>query len=147
MTFGSFVQLGYYFFRQLVLRMIGRSRGLAQFAESYCHEDRLLPMAPDDRHALRALSRCIACGMCDAHFNAYARVNRAQLRGPSELPLSHARSLPDYDALHDYLRNLAEGDLARLEQVCPTRVPFRHLAEFAARRASDLAEPTPCLPS
>lgn len=142
MTFGSFVRLGYYFFRQLVLRMVGRSRGLAQFAESYCREDRLLPVPSEDRRALHALSRCIACGMCDAHFTAYARVDRTRFLGPSELPLSHTRSLPDFDALHDYLRNLAEGDLVRLEQVCPTGVPFRQLADFAARRAAELTQPS-----
>jgi succinate dehydrogenase/fumarate reductase-like Fe-S protein len=138
MTFGSLVRLGYYFFRQLLLRAVGRSRGLAHFADAYCHEDRLLPMSADDRRALASFSSCIACGMCDAQFTAYARVNRAQFRGPSDLPLAYTRSLPDLDALHAYLENLAEGDLIRLEQVCPTGVPFRQLADFAGRRAKEL---------
>jgi succinate dehydrogenase/fumarate reductase-like Fe-S protein len=145
MTFGSFVRLGYYFFRQLVLRMLGVSRGLAQFAESYCHEDRLLPLSPEDRRALSSFSSCIACGMCDAHFAAYGQVRRTEMRGPSDLPLSYSRSLPDYDALHRYLEHLGAGNLVQLEQVCPTGVPFRHLAAFAERRALDLIDPAPRL--
>lgn len=143
MTFGSFVRLGYYFFRQLLLRAIGRSRGIDAFTANYCAEDRLLPVASEDRQVLASFSRCIACGMCDAYFSAYGRVDRSQFRGPSELPLSHSRSLPDYDALHRYLAALGEGDMVLLERVCPTGVPFRRLAAFAERQAAALGALTP----
>lgn len=139
MTFGSFVRLGYYIVRQLVLRAVRRARGLSAFAADYCREDRLLPVAAEDRTAIAALSRCIACGMCDARFAAYGAADRSNFRGPSELPLSHTKSLPDYDALHAYLADLKKGDLARLERVCPTGVPFRSLLSFAERRAAELS--------
>ncbi|MFW6067346.1 MAG: hypothetical protein ACOC97_03340 [Myxococcota bacterium] len=142
MTPGSFIRLGYYVGRQLLLRLLGRSRGLPQFVESYCAEDGLLPVSAEDRRLLAGFSRCIGCGMCDAYFAAYGRVDRRQFRAPSDLPLSYSRSLPDYDALGRYLAGLAEGDLALLERVCPTGVPFRALVLFAERQAKRLAAPS-----
>lgn len=135
MTPGSFVRLGYYWFKQILLRTIGRARGLPEFSASYCREDRLLPVVTEDRAIIESFSRCIACGMCDAHFQAYGRVNRGEFRAPSDLVLGNARSLPDFDAMHRYLTNLKEGDLAALERICPTGVPFRRLVAFAEQRA------------
>ena len=140
MTPGSFVRLGWYFVRQLLARLARPANGLARFEQAYCREDRLLPVSAEDREALLALSGCIACGMCDARFSAWSDVDRGALRGPSDLPLSYTRSLPDYDALARYLSELRKGDLERLERVCPVRVPFRRLADFAERRAAALTE-------
>lgn len=132
---GSFVRLGWYFGRQLLLRLLRPADGLARFERAYCREDRLLPVSKEDRQALHALSGCIACGMCDARFGAWGSVSRGKLRAVSDLPLSYTRSLPDFDALGPTLVELRRGDLERLEQVCPVRVPFRQLAELAERRA------------
>ncbi|MFW5920575.1 MAG: hypothetical protein ACOCUS_01955 [Polyangiales bacterium] len=139
MTPGSFVRLGWYFVRQLVGRLFGGGRGLERFEEAYCRDEHLLPVSREDRESLHALSRCIACGMCDARFEAWGEVDRSEFRGPSDLPLSSTRSLPDYDALARYLTELRKGDLERLERVCPVRVPFRRLADFAERRAAALS--------
>lgn len=139
-TPSSFVRLGWHFVRRALIRLVRAERGLARFRANYWGEDRLLPVAPEERSALHALSRCIACGMCDARFTAWPDVDRAEFAGPQALPLSYTRALPDYDALHRYLANLHRGDLERLERICPTRVPFRRLAAFAARRAAELSE-------
>lgn len=146
MTVGSFVRFGWYFARQILLRMLGRRRGLAAFREAY-GGDRLLPLGADDRRALPSFSGCIACGMCDATFDAYPRVARAELRGPSDLPLAYSRNLPDYDALPAFLDQLDKGDLERLERVCPGHVPFRALSEFARSQADQLATLRPKLPA
>jgi succinate dehydrogenase/fumarate reductase-like Fe-S protein len=142
-TLGSLVQLGYFFFRQLVRRLTARKSGLAQFEENYA-ADRLLAMTSEDREQLPSFSGCIACGMCDAIFDAYDRTARCDFRGPSDLPIAYTRNLPDYDALPSYVSNLRKGDLEALERVCPSRIPFRRLALFVERRALDLgAGPAP----
>jgi succinate dehydrogenase/fumarate reductase-like Fe-S protein len=138
MTPGSFVRLGYYFAKRLLLRLVRREDGLARFRANYVEPERLLPVGSKDREAVQALSRCIACGLCDAHFSAYREVDRARFRAPSDLPLSHTRSLPDYDALDAYLGELRKGDLRRLEKVCPVGVPFEHLAAFVERKANEM---------
>lgn len=136
-TLGSLVRLGYYFFRQLLRRITARKSGLVQFEENY-GADRLLPLTVEDREQLPSFSGCIACGMCDAVFDAYDRTARSEFRGPSDLPLAYTRNLPDYDALPTYVSNLRKGDLEALERVCPARIPFRRLALFVERRAAEL---------
>ncbi|MBK8171034.1 MAG: hypothetical protein IPK60_11920 [Sandaracinaceae bacterium] len=140
MTLASFLRLGFYFVRQLVMRLFGRSAGLKKFQANYAN-DRLLPLSPSERAALPDFSRCIACGMCDAAFTGYARVNRAEFRGPSDLPLSYSRNLPDFDSLTRYVSNLKEGDLDVLEQVCPARIPFKRLVVFVETHAAALGAP------
>jgi succinate dehydrogenase/fumarate reductase-like Fe-S protein len=142
---GSFFRLGWYFFKRLSLRMLRPEHGLARFQANYWQGEHLLPVSEEERQALGALSRCIACGMCDLYFTAWDGVSESRFSGPSALPLSYTRSLPDYDAMDGYLQQLRRGDLQRLEQVCPVDVPFRALADFAesrgrqARRADDPA--------
>jgi hypothetical protein len=137
MTLGSLVRLGFYFFRQLLRRVTARESGLARF-EANNNADRLRPLTPDEREALPSFSGCIACGMCDAVFDAYDRTPRSQFRGPSDLPLAYTRNLPDYDALPPFIAHLRQGDLEHLERVCPARIPFRRLAVFVERRADAL---------
>ena len=137
MTLGSLVRLGFYFFRQLLRRVTARESGLARFEANY-DADRLRPLTPDEREALPSFSGCIACGMCDAVFDAYDRTPRSQFRGPSDLPLAYTRNLPDYDALPPFIAHLRQGDLEHLERVCPARIPFRRLAVFVERRADAL---------
>lgn len=142
-TLGSFVRLGYYFVKRLLLRLFRRKTGLQQFHENYA-EDRLLPLSPSDRGVFAAFSGCIACGMCDAQFSAYGRTARREFHGPSDLPLAYSRSLPDYDGLVTYVSSLRRGDLELLERVCPARIPFGRLATFVEGVAGALAnEPMP----
>ncbi len=146
MSAASRIRLFWWLFVGVLRRLGGRSRGLSRFEARYFPapavlqtlpartEDgarplRLVPITTAQREALGRLSRCIACGMCDARFSAYDAVNRKELRGPSDLALGYARSLPDLDAVGAFLRNLRRGDLARLERVCPVGVPFLEIAD------------------
>jgi len=93
------------------------------------------PARAEDREALASLSRCVACGACDAAFDAYAKVVRSELRGPSELPLAFGRSLEDLDATAGWLVHLEKGDLAKLERACPVGVPFSRVVVTLKARA------------
>ncbi len=138
MSLGSFLRLGLLFLKRLFVRLVLRPSGLRRFEENYFREDRLLPVAEVPRARFAAFSACIACGMCDAVFDA--EVDRTVFPGPSYLPLSFSRNLPDYDALGPYLTELRKGDLVALERVCPTRVPFRQLADFVEAHAAGIAQ-------
>ena len=113
--------------RSLVRRWLGQRPTLALPV--------LAPAASEDREALAALGRCVACGACDATFDAYGKVVRSEMRGPSELPLAYGRSLEDLDASAGWLVHLARGDLARLERACPVGVPFARVALTLKARA------------
>lgn len=134
MRFGSLVRLGAYFIWQLIMRLFRPGPQLAAFRASYDPEG-LTPVEHGEREVLATLSRCVACGACDAAFDAYGRVVRSELRGPSELPLAYARSLPDLDATSGWLVHLAKGDLARLERACPVDVPFTKVVQVLRARA------------
>jgi hypothetical protein len=93
------------------------------------------PTTDGERAALAALGKCVACGACDAAFDAYQKLVRTELRGPSELPLAFGRSLEDLDATAGWLVNLEKGDLARLERACPVGVPFGKVVVTLKARA------------
>lgn len=93
------------------------------------------PLGVEEGAVLVSLSRCVGCGACDAAFDAYGKVVRSELRGPSELALAYARSLRDVDATAGWLVHLEKGDLARLERACPVDVPFARLAAVLKQRA------------
>lgn len=137
MRVGSFLRLGMYFGARLIVRAFRPDDGLARFASNYFGGDGLLPVP--ERDAPADFSGCIACGMCDAAF-VYDGVAREHFDGPSDLPLSYSRSLPDYDALERYLAELDKGDVGALERVCPSRVPLRRLHEMARRRGQELRD-------
>lgn len=93
------------------------------------------PTTPAEREALVALGKCVACGACDGAFDAYNKVVRNELRGPSELPLAFGRSLEDLDATAGWLVHLEKGDLAKLERACPVGVPFARVVVTLKARA------------
>ncbi len=105
--------------RSYVLRRLGRATPVVLPGLSGP-----VPLRSEEREALRALGKCVACGACDAAFDAYGKVVRTELRGPSELPLAFGRSIEDLDATAGWLVHLEKGDLARLERACPVGVPF-----------------------
>jgi len=148
MTIGAILRLAYYFFKRLIVRALVRSDGVARFQANYGVE-RLLPLSPTHRASLAKFSGCLACGLCDATFTEYERASRADFRGPSDLPLSYSRSLPEYDALDPYLAQIRRGDLAALEAVCPAGIPFRALVASVQEHASSMPRgerPAPALP-
>ena len=133
----SLLQLGWYFGRRLLARLGPGPSGLSRFETQY-EPDGLYPLDREEQAVTRALSRCIACGICDARFSAYGDVDRTALRAPSDLVIAHARSLPDWDALVPALCQLARGDLEDLEAACPVQVPFARVVEVTRARAVSL---------
>lgn len=133
----AFLRLGFYFARCLWARLVAPPRGLLRFRQAY-EGERLYALAEDEREAVAALSKCIACGLCDVHFGHYPRVARVALRGPSDFVLGYTRPLPDWDALVEPLAQLERGDLERIERLCPAQVPFERVARTARRRAVQL---------
>jgi hypothetical protein len=124
------IWLAWTYLTSLIARWLGRAPA------------RALPDAPspqpttaDEREVLAALGKCVACGACDAAFDAYNKVVRSELRGPSELPLAFGRSLEDLDATAGWLVHLEKGDLARLERSCPVGVPFSRAVVTLKARA------------
>ena len=130
----SLVRLGWYFARRLLARLLWPQRGLLRFRASYEREG-LFALEREEQQAVAAMSRCIACGICDAHFGAYERISRTALRGPSDLVLSQSRSLPDWEALAVPLAQLERGDLETIERLCPARIPLARIAGVAKKRA------------
>jgi succinate dehydrogenase/fumarate reductase-like Fe-S protein len=133
----SFLRLGWHFATRLVARLFRRDRGLLRFRASYGPEG-LFELTPEEQEAVSSLSRCIACGLCDAHFGAYERVARGSMRAPSDVMLAETRSLPDWDALEEPLAQLERGDLARMERLCPAHIPLARVVAVAKRRAEAL---------
>jgi len=83
--------------------------------------ERLAPLSPDGREALRGAGACLACGRCDERSGSAAPVV-----GPSSWVLGGLRDLTDHDLAAE-----APGPderLAELEAACPAGVPFRRLA-------------------
>jgi succinate dehydrogenase/fumarate reductase-like Fe-S protein len=89
-------------------------------------EDRLLPITPEERAVLPAMSRCINCGLC-----AYV----AQSHGSppvSDLASAYLRSYP---LLANAGRDLG-GGLSNLQEAaaaCPTGVPLPEVAAMILR--------------
>lgn len=133
----SLLRLGWYFARRLLARVLLPQRGLLRFRQSYEREG-LFSLEREEQEAIAAMSRCIGCGVCDAHFGAYERIARTALRGPSDLVISQSRSLPDWDALALPLAQLERGDLVTIERLCPARIPLARIAEVAKKRAAAL---------
>lgn len=142
MSPGSLVRLGWYFVARLALRLVRREDGLRRFRATFDPEG-LTPVTSAEREALLGASRCVACGRCDAAFDAWSRVERSVFRGPSELPRAIATGLPDVPRARRWLTQLERGDIAALERVCPTGVPFVALAAHARARAGHDPPPAP----
>lgn len=124
------VWLAWTYLRSLIARWLGwaPTRPLAAVPSP-------TPTTEAEREVLAALGKCVACGACDAAFDAYGKVVRSELRGPSELPLAFGRSLEDLDATAGWLVHLEKGDLARLERACPVGVPFSRAVVTLKARA------------
>jgi hypothetical protein len=123
--------------RSLLAPLLGTRRGLADFVRSYA-PDRLPPVAPDEREQMPALSRCIACGLCDAGEGAAMARSGGRYAGVMDLMLASSRSGPDYDAAARSFEAVGEQRLGELEARCPTRVPMRQLAAYVRRKAAEV---------
>lgn len=125
----AYANLGYHAVRTLARRTFGERRGLPAFLEAY-RDDRLPPLTAEERTLLGSFDGCLSCGLCDTLARPSERDDRGGLPGPSALAVSVSRHPPDYDGLGPYLARLDGEDLARMERMCPARVPFRRLVQM-----------------
>jgi hypothetical protein len=134
----AIVLLGWALFRTLIAAIFGSRRGLREFQESYAG-DRLPPVSPTERRALPMFGGCIACGLCNLGEGARIAASLGAYAGVMDLILASSRSMPDFDVAAISFDAVGDERLAALEQVCPTRVPMRRIAEFVRGKARDLA--------
>ncbi len=127
--------LGISLVKVLLKRAFGAVTGLTLFRENY-GPDRLPPVAPADREAMPAFSRCIACGLCDAGEGERMRASRGAYPGVMAFVLASSRSMPDFDAASRALAWVDDDVLREKERVCPTGVPFTALARFVRASAA-----------
>ena len=118
--------------RTIFGRVLGGPSGLALFRQNY-DEDRLPPATPEERGLLPAMSRCIACGLCDIGGPTPAGA------GPMDLALASSRQSPDADAAAIGLARIPDEVLAERERVCPTFVPLVAIARLTRARAAATA--------
>lgn len=121
--------------RSVIDGMLGRRRGVQAFTANYA-ADRLPPVAPDERKLLPLLSGCIACGLCDVGEAVQIARSAGAYAGPMDLALASSRSMPDFDAAAVSLAATSDEHLARVEGLCPTRVPLRSIARFVRSKAA-----------
>lgn len=111
--------------------------GKERFLRNYAVEGNL-PTSAEDLRALRGASRCIHCGLCDAHDPSLSKLPRAVTDGPSALPVALSRAMPDLPHARPVLPLLEDAALAEGERVCPTRVPLREIAAYLRRKLGEL---------
>ena len=133
MSPGALLLLGWSGCKSLVKRPFKAPRAYERVLRRGASE-RIVSLEPDDRVALRGASRCIACGRCD---EALGTQHAPVL--PSDWIVAGLRDLTD----RDIAAEAPAGDelLARLEAVCPVRVPFRALASGATAMAGRMTRP------
>lgn len=124
--------------RVLLLRAFGVVTGLPLFRRNY-GPDRLPPVDPDEREAMRSFSGCIACGRCDVGEAERMARSNGRYPGVMRLVLASSRSMPDYDAAVDALDFVDETTLREKEAICPAQVPIAALLRFVRAKARDAA--------
>jgi len=112
-----------------------RKSGIAEFRAHY-DADGLPPVSLEEREAMPAFSRCVACGLCDRGEAARIAASGGAYRGVMALVLAGSRSMPDYRAAAYSFSFVSDEVLAEKELICPTQVPFRSLARFVRDKAA-----------
>lgn len=133
--------LGLSLVKVLFLRAFSAFTGLPLFLRNY-GPDRLPPVTPDERGAMAAFSRCIACGRCDVGEAERMRASGGAYPGVMSFVLASSRSMPDHDAAVRALAWVPEAVLADKERHCPTEVPIVALARFVRSKAALVAPET-----
>ncbi len=105
--------------------------------------DRLPPVSVEERQALGAFGRCIACGLCDRGEGARIAASQGAYRGIMALMLAASRSMPDFQAAALSLSHVPDDVLAEREGICPTAVPMREVASFIRTKAAEVGRSLP----
>lgn len=127
--------LAAYLLKTIGRRLFTRNKsGIAAFRAAY-DADGLPPVSPEERAAMPAFSRCIACGLCDRGEAERIQASGGAYRGVMALVLAGSRSMPDYRAAAYSFSFVSDEVLAQKELICPTQVPFRAIARFVRDKA------------
>jgi hypothetical protein len=106
-----------------------------RFFHHYAKEGNLVTTR-EERELLLGASRCIECGLCDAHV---PDVPGPGLR-PSLLAPAYARATPELKLMFGLLDSLPPETLKPAERVCPRRVPLVKLAAFLKTKSNELEQ-------
>lgn len=128
--------------KTLLQRMLRPNRGLAAFRENY-DGDGLPPVTPEEREAMAAFGRCIACGLCDQGEGERIASSGGAYRGLMPLMVAASRSMPDYRAAAYSFSFVPPEVLEAKEAICPTRVPMLAIARFVRDKANEVGGPLP----
>jgi hypothetical protein len=128
---GAVALLGWSALRAIVKRPFLAPRAFERATRRHAAE-RIVPLEPEDRAALAAAGRCLACGRCDA-VAPLATVGAA----PSDWVLARLRDLTDRDVAA--APPAPDEALERMERACPAGVPLRLLRRSGARLAERVA--------
>jgi hypothetical protein len=123
----------------------GKHDGIAAFRKNY-DADGLPPVTPDERSAMVAFQRCVACGLCDRGESERIARSGGAYRGVMGLVIAGSRSMPEFRAAAYGFDFVPEEVLAEKERICPVRIPFRRVAAFVRDKAAAVGGPLP-LPS
>lgn len=123
----SLVLLALHFWKHVLKKvtLTYRRGGSERFVANY-RPDRLLPIEPQTRAALRSWQSCTACGICDA---VYAKP------GPSVMAIVAAGSR-DFSVMPEVAADAARLDdrelLAAAGRACPMGVPIEQVVAYVA---------------
>jgi hypothetical protein len=120
--------------KTLIAPLFGARRGLPAFEASYAKKEGLVELDAADRAELPSFSRCIACGRCDVGEAARIVRSKGAYAGVMDLVLASSRSMPDFPLAAASFEAVTAEDLAKLERLCPTRVPMRAIRAFVLRQ-------------
>jgi succinate dehydrogenase/fumarate reductase-like Fe-S protein len=127
--------LAWAFVVMLLKKVFGTGpRGIALFRANF-EAEHLSSLTSAERAELPSLSRCIACGRCNAGDGERIAASKGAFPGTMGLMVASSRGLPDFVAANEALQWISDEDLARKEAVCPTKVPMRRVAAFIRAHA------------
>jgi hypothetical protein len=122
--------LGWSLLKTLLLLVFRPGRRGLQLFEQNFRQDRLLPLAQSEQGGIETLSSCVACGRCDDGYGAWNGAEGEGFHGLMSFVLSATRSMPDYEASAAMVAGIDEPYLRRMEDRCPSGMPFRRMVSF-----------------
>lgn len=138
----TYAFMGRFYFGHHIGRILGWRRkpveyGLDKFLRNY-REDHILPLTPEERAIFPGFQACVSCGLCTSQCaltRPAGRVSADAQLDPRALAVSYTRSIPEFWAARDIVRQCASCGLC--EEVCPTGTPLRRMVRFMADKMAE----------
>jgi succinate dehydrogenase/fumarate reductase-like Fe-S protein len=113
---------------------------LGRFEDNYGSEG-ILSVRIAEAKTLEQVSRCVACGRCDAREGPRISKSTHGYRGMMAFALRAMRSLVDYDATSLTIEEVPELAFEQAQRLCPLGVPLLAYAQLVRRHAARMMEP------